>query len=553
MLILNFVVQLAGATLLLLFAVRMVRTGIERALGSSFRRVLTRSQAAFPAALVGVGLAAILQSSAAVAVLASSFVGSSSLSFGVGLSVVLGADLGSAIVTQILSLQLDWLVPLLLACGGILFLKFDAASARQAGRVLIGIALILIALGLLRETVAPIKDSAFLPQLTAILQRDFLTAFLVGAMLTFVMHSAVAVILMIVTLVAIDALPFMVGISLMLGANLGSALLPVWFTRGMNAAARRVPLANLIIRGTAALMLVVIVNRSALLDVLPSFDNAQAVILTHIAFNGVLLLVIPMRGLFYRWTRKLLPDASEDVRDEPVQYRSVLDGGVVDTPGQALICIRREILRMLQIAEEMIQPVMEMFERFDTDRMKTVIATDIHLNNALDGIRHYASTLPQEKLKSADKKTLRHLMEFAIAIEAAGDLVAKTMLPLAQSKAKANIQFSKEGFDEIQALHDRVITNIALASNVLISGDVNTAGQLLQEKNEFSRKQRNSRKRHLKRLAAGRLESLESSDLHLETGLAFKEFNSQIATVAYPILSRGGQLLDSRLIADGKD
>ncbi len=553
MLILNFVVQLAGATLLLLFAVRMVRTGIERALGSSFRRVLTRSQAAFPAALVGVGLAAILQSSAAVAVLASSFVGSSSLSFGVGLSVVLGADLGSAIVTQILSLQLDWLVPLLLACGGILFLKFDAASARQAGRVLIGIALILIALGLLRETVAPIKDSAFLPQLTAILQRDFLTAFLVGAMLTFVMHSAVAVILMIVTLVAIDALPFMVGISLMLGANLGSALLPVWFTRGMNAAARRVPLANLIIRGTAALMLVVIVNRSALLDVLPSFDNAQAVILTHIAFNGVLLLVIPMRGLFYRWTRKLLPDASEDVRDEPVQYRSVLDGGVVDTPGQALICIRREILRMLQIAEEMIQPVMEMFERFDTDRMKTVIATDIHLNNALDGIRHYASTLPQEKLKSADKKTLRHLMEFAIAIEAAGDLVAKTMLPLAQSKAKANIQFSKEGFDEIQALHDRVIANIALASNVLISGDVNTAGQLLQEKNEFSRKQRNSRKRHLKRLAAGRLESLESSDLHLETGLAFKEFNSQIATVAYPILSRGGQLLDSRLIADGKD
>ncbi|MDA9639588.1 Na/Pi cotransporter family protein [SAR116 cluster bacterium] len=553
MLILNFVVQLAGATLLLLFAVRMVRTGIERAVGSSFRRVLTRSQAAFPAALVGVGLAAILQSSAAVAVLASSFVGSSSLSFGVGLSVVLGADLGSAIVTQILSLQLDWLVPLLLACGGILFLKFDAASARQAGRVLIGIALILIALGLLRETVAPIKDSAFLPQLTAILQRDFLTAFLVGAMLTFVMHSAVAVILMIVTLVAIDALPFMVGLSLMLGANLGSALLPVWFTRGMNAAARRVPLANLMIRGTVALMLVVIVNRSALLDVLPGFDNAQAVILTHIAFNGVLLLVIPMRGLFYRWTRKLLPDASEDVRDEPVQYRSVLDDGVVDTPGQALICIRREILRMLQIAEEMIQPVMEMFERFDTDRMKTVIATDIHLNNALDGIRHYASALPQEKLKSADKKTLRHLMEFAIAIEAAGDLVAKTMLPLAQSKAKANIQFSKEGFDEIQALHDRVIANIALASNVLISGDVNTAGQLLQEKNEFSRKQRNSRKRHLKRLAAGRLESLESSDLHLETGLAFKEFNSQIATVAYPILSRGGQLLDSRLIADGKD
>ncbi|MEC7189599.1 MAG: Na/Pi cotransporter family protein, partial [Pseudomonadota bacterium] len=95
-----------------------------------------------------------------------------------------------------------------------------------------------------------------------------------------------------------------------------------------------------------------------------------------------------------------------------------------------------------------------------------------------------------------------------------------------------------------------VIANISLAGNVLVSGDVGIARQLLEEKNEFTLRQRKSRKSHLKRLAKGRIEVLESSDLHLETGLAFKEFNSHIASIAYPILAREGQLLDSRLVSE---
>jgi len=97
-------------------------------------------------------------------------------------------------------------------------------------------------------------------------------------------------------------------------------------------------------------------------------------------------------------------------------------------------------------------------------------------------------------------------------------------------------------------MHDRIIANISLASNVLVSRDVDIARQLVEEKSELSRHQRKSRKRHLKRLAAGLAESFETSDLHLETSLAFKEFNSQIATIAYPILSREGKLLHSRLV-----
>ena len=558
MIIIQFLLELAGATILLLFAVRMVRTGIERAFGASFRRLMTGSRARMRASLAGLALAAIMQSSVAVAMLVAGFVGAGTLSFQIGLPAMLGADLGSALVIQFLSMEISWLAPLLLVGGGVTFLKSRSAIPKQIGRAVLGVALILIALELMRATVMPIRDSAFLPQISALLEGDFLMAFLVGAALTFVMHSSVAAVLMFVTLVAIGALPLMVGISLMLGANLGSSLLPVWMTRAMPPRARHVPVINAILRGSAAVIMIIIVNGSPLIGMLPDVGDGQKIILGHVMFNALLLLAVPFSGVLGRMTGWLVREPAASLDDIPAHYRSVLDPAALDDSSLAMACIRREIHRMLQIVEEMMVPVMELMEHFDKGRMARIVQKDIVINEALDGTRRYVAELSGRNGQANDqangeatrRKELRNLLEFAIAIEAAGDVVSKTLAPLAATRARDDIRFSAEGLAELRGMHDRVVANIALAGNVLVSGDVGIARRLLEEKGEFTHRQRKSRKSHLKRLARGRVESLESSDLHLETGLAFKEFNSHIASIAYPILSREGQLLDSRLIAE---
>jgi phosphate:Na+ symporter len=562
MVVVQFLLELAAATILLLFAVRMVRTGIERAFGASFRRMVTGSKARVRATLAGMVLSAIMQSSVAVAMIVAGFVGAGTLSFQIGLPAMLGADLGSALVIQFLSMEISWLAPLLLMTGGVMFLKSRSTTPKQVGRAVLGVALILIALELMRATVTPIRDSAFLPQISILLERDFLTAFLVGAMLTFIMHSSVAAVLMFVTLVAIGALPLMVGISLMLGANLGSALLPVWMTRAMPPKARQVPLINALLRGSAAIIMVIVVNRSPLVGVLPDVGNGQKIILGHVMFNALLLLAVPFSGMLGRLTDRLFPEPVASHEDTPAHYRSVLDPQALDDPTLAMTCIRREVHRMLQVVEEMMLPVMELIEKFDKDRMARIVEKDIVINEALDGTRRYVAELSGRNGgqngsqnggpngRANHRKELRNLLEFAIAIEAAGDVVSKTLAQLAASRSRDDIRFSAEGLAELRGMHDRVVANIALAGNVLVSGDVGIARRLVEEKGEFTHRQRKSRKSHLKRLAKGRVESLESSDLHLETGLAFKEFNSHIASIAYPILSREGQLLDSRLIAE---
>ena len=205
--ILTFVVELTGATMLLLYAVRMVRSGIERAFGASFRRHVTTASNRATAATTGLFLAIILQSSAAVALLVAGFAGTGALSFATGLPIILGADLGSALVIQVLSFDLEWLTPVLLAVGGLVFLKSDRRKLKQAGRIILGIAFILVSLRFLRETMIPIRESDFLPAIAAYLESDYLTAFIIGATLTFIMHSSVATILLCVTIVSIDALP----------------------------------------------------------------------------------------------------------------------------------------------------------------------------------------------------------------------------------------------------------------------------------------------------------------------------------------------------------
>ena len=546
--IIEFLLNIAGATVLLLFAVKMVQTGVEQAYGPSFRRVMTRSRAKIGATFCGALLAVIMQSSMAVTILVSGLLGSSVLSFELGLAATLGADLGSALVIQFLSLDIPWLAPLMLVAGGLMLLKSETPLLRQIGRVIMGVALILIALNLIRTNVSPLSNSSFLPDLALILERDFLTAFLLGTLLAFLLHSSVAAVLMFVALVASDALPLIVGVSLVLGANLGSSLLPIWMTRTMSPKARQLPLMNLLIRGGAALSMVVIVNHTPLFGLLPEIHVGQQIILTHIIFNAMLLMAIPFSGLIGRCATRLLPEHHATNEDIPVHHRSVLDKNTLGTPAPALACIQREIHRMLLLLQDMMLPIMNLFERYDKKQNKKIIENNKRLNDAFDGIRHYSGELSQHITSNSHRRQLRHLQEFAIAIEAAGNIVAKTLSPLALSRSKEGLHFSTEGLSELEGMHDRIIANISLASNVLVSRDVDIARQLVEEKSEFSHRQRKSRKSHLKRLAAGLTESLETSDLHLETSLAFKEFNSQIATIAYPILSRKGKLLNSRLV-----
>ena len=553
MAIAGFILQIFAAVMLLLFAVGLVRSGIERRFGQHFARYLTGHGSSAAAAASGMGLAVMLQSAAAVALLLCGFAATGMLGFPTGLAALLGADLGSALVIQFLSLDLRWLQPMLLVAGGWLYLKSDRPQLRIIGRIILGLALILVSLHLLREAVAPLRDSTFLPAVADYLGADMLTGFLIGAALAFVLHSSVAAILMCVALVQTGALPYAAGLSIVIGANLGSALIPVWLTRDMAIEPRRIPIANALLRGSAALAALYLIGAADLAEALMVAGPSASLILIHIGFNLLLVLAfVPLSRHLEAPIQALMPSPAPEgdlatALDDPL---SALDRPVASEASAALSAIRQEILQMLQEVERMYRPIMALYETDTPGAAEAVRDRDSRVNELFSNLRRFMAESAREKLDKSQLKQSRALLEYAIRVEAAGDLVSKRLTGLAKEKHKSGVQFSEPGQNELTELHALVLAGFGLARHVLLVDDIEAARRLVLDKAAVKRRERSSRKAHLKRLESGQSDSFASSDVHLETLRSLRELYGHLAAVAYPILYRNGQMLETRLVTE---
>lgn len=553
MAIASFLIEIFAATMLLLFAVRLVRTGIERRFGALFQSILTRHSNSFVAGGAGMVLATILQSSAAVTVLLTGFAAAGMVTFGMALAGVLGADLGAALVIQVLSYDLGWLQPALLALGGWLYLKSERSNVRLMGRIVLGVAFILISLQFLREAVEPIRESAFLPAIAGYLEADYFSAFIVGAVLAFVMHSSVATILMCVALVQIGAIPFAAGLSLVLGANLGSAFIPIWLTRDMTVTARRIPLANLLLRGTAALVMLIVVNLAGLHDALMVAGAAQSLIFAHIGFNlAVFLLATGFVNQMEQPMAILLaePKVEKNALDQFSDALTPLGDPSGSRASVAMSSVRHELLQMITQVERMFRPVLDIYEQDDSDAISALWQQDKRVNTQLTEIRRFVARMPRQNMSKAQIKAARGLVEYAIRLEAAGDVVSNRMTRTAQIKHTERTEFSAQGWKELTDLHSAILESFSLARHVLLVDDMDCARRLVLDKAEVKRMSRDSRKAHLKRLERGQTESFQSSDLHLETLRAMRDLHGHIAAIAYPILYKSGQVLETRLVME---
>lgn len=545
--------HLAGAVTLLLFAVRMVRTGVERAHGAGLRRAIGRARTgAVKAAASGTIAAVVLQSSTAVAVLGAGFAASGLLGLPVGLSLMLGADLGSALVVRILAYDISWLMPICLVVGGALFLNGRSREQRQSGRILVGIALILLSLRLMGEATAPLREGTFFALVVDYLSGDFLTAFLLGALFTWAVHSSVGAILLFMTLAAQNVLPADLGIALALGANFGGGLIALGLTRGASIEARRIVTGNMVFRGGGSLAALVLLVTVALpLDLLGATPAAQ-IVNAHLLFNATLLLIgLPLCHPMARVIERMIGLTAADKDDLPETRISALDRSALKVPHLAIAGATRELIGMGETVQRMLSPVMELYESGSAPLIARTRALDDEVDRAQAEIKAYLTELARSRLDPVDAQRCFELTGHAINLEQVGDIIVKDLLTLAEKRRDREVAFSEDGWRELTDLHQRVLSNLQLALNLLVSGDRETARQLVEEKDRLRKLERDSSARHLQRLREGSINAIETSEIHLETIRHYKQINSLIATIAYPILSQSGDLLESRLAVAG--
>ena len=539
--------NLAAAAALLIWAVRLVRTGFERAFGGQLRRWLRRSTAnRFTSAATGALAAILMQGSTAVAMLLSGFMSAGAIGTVAGLAILLGADLGSAVVVQILSSRIAVLTPLLLLAGVMVFLRSARRSLRQIGRILIGLALVFISLDLLREASQPLAGSEAAQAAMLYLAGDALSAFLIAAVFAWLVHSSVAAVLLFATLAQQGLLPLEAAFAMVLGANLGGSLIAFFLTLNADIAVRRVVWTNLALRGGGAALALVLFSNIGLPEALPGSSAAQQTLNIHLFFNLVLLTVgLPLTGLLIRSATQLLADPAVTTSEHA--RRTALDYTVQKEPRRAFACAQRELVEMGNRIEVMLREAIGLFDSYDDALaqklradMKDIARTALDLRVYLAGIR---SDDPDE-----DTGTRAFdLSGVAVNLEAGADVIVRKMVELARRKNSEKLSFSDEGWRELSDFHDNVLRNVQHGITVLMSEDVGLARELVEQKEKVRELEQTLERKHLKRLRLGLAESIETSAIHLELLRALKMLNTSFAMIAYPLLEERGELLESRL------
>ncbi|MGW8466199.1 Na/Pi cotransporter family protein [Pseudomonas sp. CLCA07] len=530
----TLLINLAGASALLLWGTHMISSALLRGFGSPLRQWLGHNlNNRWMALLSGIGITGLLQSSTAVSLMATSFTAAGTLALAPALAMMLGANIGSTLVVQLLSLDMSTLMPLMLLTGLIVFRLRDDSRFESVGCALIGLGLMLLALHMLGSTLAHVETTPVFQLIMQSLDGDLLIALLVALLLTWLCHSSVAVVLLIVSLAATGMLSATTLVALVLGVNIGGTL-PSVINAG-SSVGRRLPLGNLLVRVVGALAVLPFAGLLAETSLNPS----TLVVVLHSGFNLLLALVfIGLTDVLANALTRLLPDPVREVDPGMPHY---LDEAGLEVANIGLSNAAREALRMADMFSAMLGRLLQVFHTSAPTCVDDVRRIDQSLDLLSAAIRAYLADIGKEGISDDDADRAQEILLFVINLEHAADILSSSLAQLAMRRVRRGEQFSAFELGNIAPLHDALLESLSLAISVFLREDIATAHQLISRKETVRELEAHASREHFRKLQEDKNTWAESGDIFQRVLRDYRRVHHHIAALAYPLLERAGE------------
>jgi phosphate:Na+ symporter len=542
-------INLAGTIALLLWGVRMVQTGVQRAFGPRLRQILGSAlRNRFQACLAGLGVTAILQSSTATGLMTAGFAAAGLVDLVPALAVMLGANIGTTLIVQVMSFDVAALSPALFLAGLLMFRRSASTRTRDLGRVAIGIGLMLLSLHQLLELVSPYEDVPSLRLMLGAVSTNPVLDVLLGAIVTWAAHSSVAVVLLIMSLASKGAVPPYAAFALVLGANIGTALNPVLEGGGEDAIARRLPVGNLLNRIIGCAIALAALTPLSRWMVTLEPDIARSVADFHTAFNLVFAAIFfPLLDPFATLLRRWFPD--KVIANDPGRPL-YLNAAITEVPSLAIGAAAREALRLADLLEAMLISARDAFHTDDRRQITVVRHMDDVLDRLNTAIKAFLGALDRESMDEADHQRVEEILIFALNLGQAGDIIETSLMDSAAKRLKRGLTLPETEASQLADCQTRLITNLHSAASVFMTDDVRAARLLAAEKEAFRDIEDNATQAYFDRLRTEQGEA-PAHALNLDILRDLKQVNAHlVAAAAYPVLKSRGDLLTSRLKAD---
>jgi phosphate:Na+ symporter len=532
-------IQLAGAIALLLWGIRMVQTGFSRLLGSRLERLLRKTTRNRPLAFSsGASAAFLLQSSTAVVLMVGGFTEASMMTLTAALATVLGAEFGASLAAFLLNMDVQALALPLVLLGFIFFKNSSSRAWKHVGRITIGVGLVLLSLDLIGNSTSALGGSDIMALIINRVESDSALAITLMAILTWLIHSTLASVLLIAQFVHDDAISMNAGFFMLLGANLGGAMPALIAGWSLNRKGRQVVIGNLIFRGAAVVIGLLIIGLSGPYLALYLPGGSLGIVIAHSALNlinGLILMI------FLPWLVPLLSRSGPIERnstnlsqeeDLPI-YLAIDD---IHNPRRAMANVRNEAMHIADVVFRMLNNSMDAFE--DKELARQISELDDDIDRLHREALNYILSIDESDHSYSTQSVRREIIIYMTNLEHIGDIIDASLMHQARSKVRNHVQFDTDQKAVLDHLHDQLVDAFRLSQAVFTSDSLTLAQDLLSVKRAYRAEIMAARHAHLDQLGGHHSENLLSTQIFIDVLRDMQRICSHLTAVAYPVIKR---------------
>lgn len=500
----KLIIQIIGGLALFIFGINTLSDGLQKITSNNIKSIIgVLSRRPWASALVGLATTLIIQSSSATSVMTVGFVNAGLINLKTAIGIIMGANIGTTITAQIVSLNIVGLLTYpLLIIGFILFFTSKRRRYKNIGMAIIGLGLLFLGMGIMKESLDPLKDNQSFKNFLLVFSRNPFLGVLAGLLLTSLLQSSSATIGILIALASQGLIPIEAAIPILFGDNIGTCTTALLSSIGTTVTAKRTAFSHLLFNVLGTIIFMTLFYGFRLEPFIVRYMGSSVprqIANMHTAFNAVTTAILfPLIGLFEKLVVKLYP--GKDI----IEHKNAihLDNRLIKTPSVALEQAKKELLRLTKIVQMMDSLSFQRLKSKDTVIEKKVLDREAAVDSITEDIIRYLTQLSRQSLTLKLSNKLINLMQIAYDTERTGDH-AESLLNLMILKDENRTKFTKVEIEELEELSDKVNEMF----NVLIKGMENGSFENLvlceQVENDIDAIVKNSRLNHILRLQKG--------------------------------------------------
>ena len=538
----EIVTGIFGGLGLFLYGMNLMGDGLQKSAGSKLKRIIELlTSNVIMGVLVGMVVTMVIQSSSATTVMVVGFVNAGIMSLTQAIGVIMGANIGTTITAQLVSLDVDFLAPVALGIGIVIYMFSNKPKHKNIAEILIGFGILFTGMDFMKEAVKPLAGYQGFTDMLLSFGHHPILGVLMGFAITAIVQSSSASMGMLIALASQGLIPITAALPILYGENIGTCVTSLISSIGASRNARRAAIMHLTFNVLGSMIFMFILSKPivAIVTAIDPTDAARQIANAHTLFNILnVIVLLPFNKLIVKLALKLVPETKgeQDDDDKVVKY---IDDRMIETPSIALANIIKETLRMGEKSKESLNAAMDGIVDKSKEKIELSFKREKLINELQKSILNYLLKLSKASLNEDSRETVDALFNTVNDIERIGDH-AENIAELAKDIVDLEISFSDVGIGELKDMYNKVVSTYTYALEAMRTSNVELACKVIKMEEQVDMMEKSCRANHMNRL--------NSSSCSIESGVIYLDIISNLERVSDHAVNIAQQVIAGRIV-----